>query len=146
MPARKPISARVAAGVIVLRAGATGGDYLLLRAYSYWDFPKGELASGGSLLAAALRELQEETGIAASDIAFPWGDIAFVTTPYAHGKVAHYFLARLAARVSVTLGRNPALGRAEHHEYRWVDYPAARPLLVPRLQRILDQAHAVVTA
>lgn len=139
--------ARVAAaGVILVRPGVAGGEYLLLRAYGYWDFPKGELMAGESLLAAALRELQEETGIAPGEITFPWGNIDFATTPYALGKVAHYFLARAAPHLTVRLGLNPVLGRPEHHEYRWLGFAAARRLLVPRLQDILDRVHAVVTA
>jgi bis(5'-nucleosidyl)-tetraphosphatase len=41
---------------------------------------------------------------------------------------------------------NPELGRPEHHEGRWLELSAARPLLVPRLQTILDWARGVVTA
>jgi bis(5'-nucleosidyl)-tetraphosphatase len=44
----------------------------------------------------------------------------------------------------VTLGVNPALGRPEHHEARWLTFDEARPLLVPRLQRVLEWAKARV--
>lgn len=136
--------ARTAAGVILTRPGATGAEYLLLRAYKYWDFPKGETEEAEPLRAAALRELREETGIAREQVTFPWGDVCFATGAYGREKIAHYFVARVADGIPVTLGINPALGRREHHEYRWLSYPAARALLVPRLQTILDQAHALV--
>lgn len=136
--------ARTAAGVIVVRPGAHDEtDYLLLRAYKYWDFPKGEIQGTEPLLVAALRELGEETGVAPDQVTFPWGDVRFVTEAYARGKVAHYFLARVARDVPVTLGINSLLGRPEHHEYRWFAYADARTLLVPRLQLILDRAHAL---
>lgn len=134
---------RIAAGVILLRVGATTREYLLLRAYNYWDFPKGEVEPGESLRAAAVRELREETGIAPDRVTFPWGEVVLTTAAYARGKVAHYFMAQVDREAQVSLRINAALGRAEHHEYRWLDFVAARRLLVPRLQAILDQAHAL---
>lgn len=134
---------RVAAGVVLLRPGAAALEYLLLRAYNYWDFPKGEVEPGESLRAAALRELHEETGIAGEQLVFAWGDVAFATGVYARGKVAHYFMACVGSDVEVRLGINARLGRPEHHEYRWLGFAGAHRLLVPRLQLILAQAHAL---
>ena len=37
---------------------------------------------------AALREVQEETGV--DDVRFDWGDRYFETGPYSRGKVARY--------------------------------------------------------
>ena len=39
------------------------GEFLLLDYGKYWDFPKGHLEPGEDDLAAAVRELREETGI-----------------------------------------------------------------------------------
>ena len=126
------------AGVVVIRWTSDGCRYLLLRAYRYWDFPKGELEPGEDPLEAARREVQEETGI--DDLDFRWGAVHQDTPPYGRGKIARYYLA-VTGREQVTLGVNPELGRPEHHEYRWLDYASARRLLVPRVQRILDWAH-----
>ena len=55
------------AGVVLFRAdpGAGGGRVFLLLDYGrYWDYPKGHVEKGEDDLAAAIRELQEETGIA----------------------------------------------------------------------------------
>ena len=112
--------------------------YLLLRAYRYWDFPKGMVEPSENALAAACREVKEETGLVALD--FRWGDVCFETEPYASNKIARYYLA-FAATADVRLGVNRGIGRPEHHEYRWLDYQTARGLLGPRVAAVLDWAH-----
>ena len=54
-----------AAGGIVLRHGREGIELLLVHrpAYEDWSFPKGKLDPGESWAAAALREVEEETGL-----------------------------------------------------------------------------------
>lgn len=128
---------KVSAGIVVLRRAPEGWRVLLLRAYRNWDFPKGTLDPGESAFAAALRETREETGL--DDLVFRWGEAYCDTEPYAGGKVARYFLAE-ARSGEAKLSVNPLLGRAEHHELRWLSFEAARALLVPRLQRVLDWA------
>jgi 8-oxo-dGTP pyrophosphatase MutT (NUDIX family) len=53
------------AGVIVFREGRAGREYLLLRSASggHWGFPKGRVEPHEDEISAALRELQEETGL-----------------------------------------------------------------------------------
>ena len=52
------------AGFIVYRLDDDGSrKYLLLDYGRHWDFPKGHLEKGEDDLAAAMRELTEETGI-----------------------------------------------------------------------------------
>lgn len=115
--------------------------YLLLRAYRYWDFPKGVVEVTESARAAAQREVHEETGL--SDLKFVRGEPYMETEPYGAGKVARYYLALSSTR-DVTLAPNPALGRPEHHEYRWVDYEEACRLLGPRVRRVLHWAHGLL--
>ena len=117
-------------------AGA-GQRFLLLRAYRHWDFPKGLVAEGEQPLAAALRELTEETGIEAVELA--WGDDYYQTEPYRRGKRARYYLG-LTAQVEVVLPVSAELGRPEHDEYRWVSAGEAAALLVPRVQGALRWA------
>ena len=111
--------------------------YLLLRAYRYWDFPKGLVQAHESPLQAALRELREETGLVQA--ALCWGEQYCETDVYGRGKIARYYLA-VCAHGDVQLPVSPELGRPEHHEYRWLTYTQARPLLVDRLQRVLAWA------
>lgn len=126
-------------GAVVVRRENGRWLYLVLRAYNYWDFPKGQVEKGENPLAAARREVEEETTI--SELSFPWGEEYFETPPYRGGKVARYYLAQTSQQ-EVSLPINPELGRPEHHEYRWVDNHVARRLLTPRVRQVLRWAHA----
>lgn len=128
---------KLAAGIVVVRSTADGMRFLLLRAYRNWDFPKGLVEAGEEPLAAALRETLEETGI--DDLRFDWGQDYCETAPYAGNKVARYYVAR-SERERVVLGVNAALGRPEHHEYRWADLTEALDLLGPRLTPVVAWA------
>jgi bis(5'-nucleosidyl)-tetraphosphatase len=130
----------LSAGVVVVRGFPPRRRYLLLRAYRYWDFPKGLVEAQELPLQAALRELAEETGL--RDAELRWGERYRETEVYGRGKVARYYLAA-CEHGDVCLPVNPELGRPEHHEFRWLDYVAARQLLVARLQPILDWADAL---
>jgi len=131
----------LSAGVVVARRREGEPHYLLLRAYRYWDFPKGEVRPGEAPLDTAVREVKEETGV--DDLCFRWGDEYRETPPYRGGKVARYYLAE-SPRAPVSLPVSPELGRPEHHEHRWLPYAAARSRLAERVQPILDWAHARV--
>jgi len=115
--------------------------FLILRAFKNWDFPKGGADEGESPLAAATREMREETGIQHFD--FEWGEQSMDTGIYAGGKVASYFLARVEKQ-ELMLPVNEELGRPEHDEFRWVSYQEARALLSPRLIPILEWAFSIV--
>ncbi len=125
--------AMLSAGVVVVRRDPDC-KVLLLRAYNYWDFPKGGVEAGESSLEAAIREVREETGIV--DLKFAWGEDYRDTPPYARGKVARYYIAETATE-EVTLGVNPVLGRPEHHGFRWTSFVEAARMTVPRLHPIL---------
>ena len=129
--------ARLSAGVVVVRKAADGWKFLMLRAYRNWDFPKGLVEEGEDPLAAARREVQEETLI--EDLHFDWGERFIETAPYNRNKVARYYLARTVTE-AVTLPVRPELGRPEHHESRWLSAEEAAELASPRLVPILGWA------
>ena len=84
----------------------------MLRAYRNWDFPKGVLEPGEEPLAAARREVREETLI--NDLQFTWGEEYRETAPYSNNKVARYYVA-VTHTEHVTLPVSPELGRPEHN-------------------------------
>lgn len=134
---------RLSAGVVVLRRGPTDWLFLMLRAYRNWDFPKGMVEPCEDPLAAARREVREETLI--EDLEFNWGEVYRETEPYGKRKIARYYVA--ATRTDkITLPVSPELGRPEHDEWRWVDRETALSLVVTRLQPIVRWAAAAVGA
>lgn len=132
----------LSAGVVVLRDTQGGHRFLLLRAYSYWDFPKGAVEPGETPLQAAIREVQEETGL--HDLEFQWGEAYRETEPYNRGKVARYYLASTREE-KVTLVANPETGIHEHIEYRWVNYTQALKIVTPRVKLILDWGNTLAS-
>jgi bis(5'-nucleosidyl)-tetraphosphatase len=126
------------AGVVIVHASDPAAPrFLLLRAYRNWDLPKGLVEPDEDPFAAAVREVEEETGI--TDLEFAWGRLYIETERYSGNKIARFYLARTTSE-RITLPVNPTLGRPEHHEYRWCDLGAANALVVPRLQRVLAWA------
>jgi len=101
-------------------------------------FPNGLIEPGEKPLAAALRETEEETGL--TDLDFRWGSESIDTETYGGQKFASYYLAQTRQEV-IVLPVNPALGHAEHNEYRWVGVDDAQ-----RLQPIPRWARNTLTA
>jgi bis(5'-nucleosidyl)-tetraphosphatase len=132
----------LSAGVVVVRRAASGWRVLMLRVYGYWDCPKGTVDPDEEPLDTARREVLEEAGI--SDLHFEWGEQFVETAPYSKGKVARYYLASTTTE-KVSLGINRALGKAEHHEARWLSFDEAISITVPRLQRVLEWARGRVS-
>ena len=127
----------LSAGVVVVRRAEDGWRVLLLRVYNYWDCPKGVVESGEGPLDTARREVREETGI--TDLEFRWGEEFIETPPYSKGKVARYYLAETHT-ADAKLPINPQLGRAEHHEWRWLSWEEAEQRVVDRLWNVLRWA------
>jgi 8-oxo-dGTP pyrophosphatase MutT (NUDIX family) len=137
MSARASRPPRLSAGVVVVRSTPSGWLFLMLRAYRNWDFPKGGVESGEAPLAAARREVREETAI--GDLRFNWGEEYRETEPYGNNKVARYYIAETQT-TGVTLPVNPDLGKPEHNEGRWVTLATARGLSSPRVAAIVEWA------
>lgn len=134
---------RLSAGVVVVRREPERWLFLMLRAYRNWDFPKGLVEPGEEPLAAARREVREETLI--EDLEFKWGSVCQETGPYGNRKIARYYLAATRTE-KIVLPVSPELGRPEHNEWRWVAREAALSLASPRLQPIVRWAAAIVAS
>ncbi len=132
---------RLSAGVVVVRRMDAQWRYLLLRAFRYWDFPKGLVEPGEEPLAAARREVEEETAL--TDLVFRWGEAYRETEVYNRNKVARYYVAE-SPTGEVSLPVSAELGHPEHDEFRWLNYDEARTLLVARVAAALDWANSII--
>ncbi|MFP3982905.1 MAG: NUDIX domain-containing protein [Desulfurivibrionaceae bacterium] len=129
----------LSAGVVIVRFWEDVPYYLLLRVFSYWDFPKGLVEKGEEPLEAAVREVEEETTL--NDLFFHWGYDFRETRPYGkYKKIARYYLAE-SREGEVDLPVSRELGHPEHHEYRWVTFAEAKDMVAERVKPILDWAH-----
>lgn len=130
------------AGIVVVRKAKSGWKYLLLRAYSYWDFPKGKAEEGEELIKAALRETEEEADITNYD--FKWGEVYTETEPYGKKKkIVRYYVAETVQK-EVVLRYNPEIGKPEHNEYRWVKFKELKKLASPRILKVAEWAREIV--
>jgi len=132
---------RLSSGIVVVNRAAGRLNFLLLRAYRNWDFPKGMVEAGEEPIEAALREVREETTLEA--LSFDWGPEFIETGPYNNGKISRYYIAYSRER-QVLLPVNPELGRPEHHEARWVDFAEGLNMVSPRLQPVMHWAEAML--
>jgi 8-oxo-dGTP pyrophosphatase MutT (NUDIX family)/phosphohistidine phosphatase SixA len=129
----------VAAGAVVLRRSPTGKsrEVLLVHRPKYddWSFPKGKLDRGEHLLAAAVREVAEETGLAVR-LGRPLKSQRY---PVAGGrmKTVHYWVARtIDGDDTTTYSPNE-----EIDQVLWVPFDQADALLTyPHDQRTLAEA------
>ena len=135
------------AGIILLDVTQEPIKVLCLRAYSNWDFPKGQLDPGETYQEAALRELEEETGYTQDDIRMI-GKLLNTPESVIHGsgkrkKTSTYFYAVLENfDKEPYLPINPELGKPEHDEWRWVSLSDLPDLLPKRLQLIAQKLSA----
>ena len=132
---------RFSAGVVVVHVADGAVQFLLLRAYKNWDFPKGLVEPGEQPLDAAKREVREETTL--ENLAFDWGTDYLDTGPYNKGKISRYYLARSDA-TKVHLPVNPELGFPEHQEARWVGFETALTMVSPRLKPVVQWASDLI--
>ena len=124
------------AGVVVLRNSTRGWRFLLLRAWGFWDFPKGIVEEGEAPLEAAIREVEEESTI--RDLNFRWGYGHMDTGPYnKNRKIARYFLAETLTK-DISLPVNPEIGKPEHDAFCWKDFDMTYTMVAERVRPVLD--------
>lgn len=133
----------ISAGVIVYRRDATMQEplYLVLHYISgHWDFAKGKLEGDETKKQAAIRELMEETGLAAQ-----------LQDDFEHS-LSYYFKNRkgemVDKEVTFFLGEansdKVTLSR-EHVYHKWLPYhEAVKQLTYDNARQILNCAHKVL--
>lgn len=112
------------AGFILFKGDGIRKYLLLKHGIDYWNFPKGKLESGESDLDAAIRELNEETGITNIEILDGFEDTfgySFLVKEGLIKKVVKMFLAKYL-NGSINLSN-------EHEEYEWFDFKDALNIL-----------------
>ncbi len=130
-----PVGSIWAAGCVVARHNKHGkARYLLVHRPQYddWSLPKGKLEDGESFLDAAIREVDEETGIV-GEIVGPIGSIGYVT-PARNPKVVRWWLA--------TAQKRPFAPNSEVDRIMWVSYRKGQDKLSYGNDRdVLDRAN-----
>lgn len=131
----------ISAGVIIFRRTEEGIKFLLLyHGGNYWNFPKGKLAEGEKSFKAALREVEEETGIKSRDLRFDnWFKVSDRFVFYTKEKkriprLVIYYLAETKTQAVTIVPR-------EHQGYAWFLYKdALKVLKAPNLKSNLKKA------
>lgn len=141
----------ISAGMIIYRRTGEGPKFLLL--YSgggYWHFPKGKLNEGERNFRAALREVEEETGLAARDLSlkgpFKVADhFTYVRNRQKIRKTVTYYLAE-TKEARVKLKVVPPGHQGERHEgYGWFTFrEAMRIIRTPNLRKHLKNAYDTI--
>ncbi|MCL4404187.1 NUDIX domain-containing protein [Patescibacteria group bacterium] len=135
----------VSAGIIVYRRTPEGIKFLLLyHGGYYWNFPKGKLAEGEKSFKAALREVEEETGLKPKDLRFrDWFRVTDRFVFYTKEKeriprLVIYYLAETQKQLITIVPR-------EHQGYAWFLYKDAMKMLkAPTLKRNLKRAYDTI--
>jgi predicted NUDIX family NTP pyrophosphohydrolase len=105
-----PKPPRTSAGILLFRRGPAlevflvhpGGPLFARKDHGAWSVPKGEIEPGEDLLAAAVRELAEETGVRVEPArALPLGSIR-----QKGGKVVHAWAVEVAAGRDIVVASN----------------------------------------
>ncbi len=109
-----------ASGMVILTRGVPQ-QVLLLQHADRWDLPKGHVEPGEDLLSAALRETQEETGIAPELVDVDDFFRFVVEYPLRSAKRGKY-----TKRVTYFLGTIESvvpIHLTEHLGFRWLNWP-----------------------
>jgi predicted NUDIX family NTP pyrophosphohydrolase len=142
----------VSAGILLFREGEDDTEVLLIRPggpfwrnkdAGTWMIPKGAIEPGESAIEAALREFEEETGTALTQVPFPLASIR-----QAGGKQVEAFALEGDLDAAAVTSNEfevewpPRSGRRERFpevaEARWMTISQARAMMLPSQLPLLD--------
>jgi len=137
-PAKTKWLREFSAGFILFRPSPAGPLFLLLDYGKHWDYPKGHLEAGETPWDAALRELEEETGIS-----------RVTRVPGFEEKLAYFFYAPRKGRIYKTVTFFLARTKDEkvrlsheHTGHAWLGYEEALSRLTyENAREMLRKAH-----
>ena len=130
-----------AAGILLMvrprtdERGAT--HFLLMRHADRWDLPKGHAESGESPLQTAIRETEEETGIAGDQL---WLDPNFqfsITYPVLVRRFGDRPVQKTVRLFLGFIDHPRAIRCTEHAGYQWFDWPPAGPIQAQTIDPLL---------
>lgn len=104
-------------GFLILR-GNPCDEFLLMRHPDRWDLPKGHVDAGETEMQCALRELEEETGVAASDIEVLPG-FRFESHYQVRGKRDGKLYDKTLVIFLARLVRDVKIHCTEHGDFQW---------------------------
>jgi bis(5'-nucleosidyl)-tetraphosphatase len=123
-------------GVLIVR-GEPIREFLLMRHADRWDLPKGHVDAGETEMQCALRELREETGIAAADIELVDGfrftnryPVRAKKSGQVYDKTLVVFLARLKRDVPIVV--------TEHEGFEWFRWNPPHAIQAWTIDPLLD--------
>jgi len=122
------------AGVIIIKNAEIEPRILGLRCYGSFDLPKGGVEPFENVLAAAIREAEEESGI--TDLNFRWG---LITT-----KIRNVELFIAETESEPVIRPNPETGIYEHHGAAWLTFELASKKLHPYLRPVVNWVKLVL--
>ena len=114
---------RKSCGVVPFRWNGMEREFLiLLQTNGCWSFPKGHMDAGETEEQTALRELREETGLAAELLPNARAELSYDVSPVTKKQVV-LFLGETAGELSIQ--------KSEVKEYRWVSENELKAYLFP---------------
>ncbi|MHB1289382.1 NUDIX hydrolase [Georgenia sp.] len=127
----RPRGSVTAAGALVWRVNARKVEVLLVHRprYDDWSWPKGKIDPGEALPGCAVREVEEETGLAVV-LGQPLPTVRYPDRD-GRSKVVRYWAAQVMAEdAPARLARRPVVGAPEEtDDTRWLEVGKARKLL-----------------
>jgi bis(5'-nucleosidyl)-tetraphosphatase len=114
--------------------------FLLLRHHDRWDLPKGHVEPDESVLQAAIRETEEETGISREFIEVV-PDFCYEIQYNVKTSKRGTYLKRVSYFLGIVTGL-PEIRLTEHQSYRWFDWPATEPIQAQTIDPLISKLGA----
>ena len=112
----------ISSGFVVYRKNKVIEYLLILNVKGHWDFPKGHVEEGESILEGGYRELEEETGIKREEIKIENCreeiEYDYYENNVLNHKKVYFFLARYVGEGNISLSQ-------EHKGYAWLSFDEA---------------------
>lgn len=134
--------AAISAAGILLMVRPLGGEqgpthFLLMRHADRWDLPKGHAEPGESSVQTAVRETEEETGIAAEQWRLDPSFVFSITYPVRVRRFGDLPVQKTVHLFLAFVDHPHAVRCTEHVGYRWVDWPPAGPIQAQTIDPLL---------